>query len=634
MKKIYLLALATAFASTAFSQWKVQQSPARRNFSKSEVFSLTAKRQTLTPYAPSNRVELLNENFEGVSGTLPGALPSGWSTNVITDADGADVNAFFTNNATTANAGGYWPVAETGNNNQFAGANDDAPPCDCDMVDIYLQTPTMDFTTATNVAITFDIFHDRGFGGGDATLQVSTDGGTTFSIVTLGLDADGVAIETLPVDQDYWQTIIVPVYDLTGQASVIFRFQWSDATSWASGFAVDNVIVGELPNFDLKADKVKFGNWNYDTFGAGVWDYTQIPVTQASPVYATVVASNNGFNDQADVSASFDVTFNGTPVTGSPFAGGQVSALLPSLEKDTISVLSTFVPDAIGTVGVSVSLSSTTGDDVAANNVATNSLEMTEFTYARDAGGAQAFTDPGVSYEYGNLFDIYNNQFFGGIDYAVGAGSTAGEIVLGRVYEFQGLDDTGLPVLTDPVAETIEYEVLDADFNSVGEGNFVFLPFSSGSGTAAAELEAGKTYLVTIATSGVRTPVSGSNEWVSSWLFDDTGWGATLSIPMVRLNANASLAVDNINAVVANVGNLYPNPSNGESVMSYTLKTDAKVSVIVRDMAGRVVSTQNEGSRTAGTYSVRYNTEALSAGVYSFTLVTGDHQVTQQLVVR
>ena len=35
---------------------------------------------------------------------------------------------------------------------------------------------------------------------------------------------------------------------------------------------------------------------------------------------------------------------------------------------------------------------------------------------------------------------------------------------------------------------------MDADFNSVGEGNFVFLPFSSGSGTAAAELEAGKTY--------------------------------------------------------------------------------------------------------------------------------------------
>ena len=196
------------------------------------------------------------------------------------------------------------------------------------------------------------------------------------------------------------------------------------------------------------------------------------------------------------------------------------------------------------------------------------------------------------------------------------------------------MDDTGLPVLTDPVAETIEYEVMDSDFNSVGEGNFKFLPFFSGNGTAAVELEAGKTYLVTIATSGVRTPVSGSNEWVSSWLFDDTGWGATLSIPMVRLNGDAALSVNNINAVVSNVGDLYPNPSNGESVMTYTLKSDAKVSVIVRDMAGRVVATQNEGNRTAGTSTVRFNTEALSAGVYSFTLVTNGHQVTQQLVVR
>jgi hypothetical protein len=634
MKKIYLMAIASVFATTAFGQWNVANSPARRTFTKNEITPLSGKRQTLTPVTPSNRVELLNENFEGVTGTLPGALPSGWSTSVVTDADANNINAFFIHDAVTANDGGYWPVAETGSGNQFAGANDDAEPCDCDMVDVYLQMPALDFSTATNVALTFDIYHDRGFGGGDASLQVSTDGGTTFSIIQLGVDADGVPVETLPVDPDLWQTIIVPVYDLTGQASVIFRFQWSDATSWASGFAVDNVIVGELPNLDLKADKIKFGDWNYETFGAGVWDYTNIPVTQVSPIFATVVASNNGFNDQADVSASFDITFNGTAVSGSPFASGQTSATLLSLDKDTLSVLSTYTPSATGLVAATATLSSSTGDDVSANNSASVSMNITDFVYSRDANAAQAFVDPQVSYEYGNLYEIYANDFFSGINYAVGAGSSEGEIVLGRVYEFEGLDATGLPVLSDPIAETIEYEVLASDFNAVGEANFVFLPFFDNNQTGAVEMEAGKIYLVTIATSGVRTPVSGSNEFVTSWLFDNDGWGATLSIPMVRLNSQEALSVDAINTTPVDFGLLSPNPTDAETALSYRLNTDAKVSVIVRDMSGRTVAMQEEGLRTAGQYSARFNTENLVAGVYSFTLVVGEHQTTRQLVVR
>jgi hypothetical protein len=634
MKKIYLLAIASVFATTAFGQWKVANSPARRTFTKSEISPLSGKRQSLTPLTPSNRVELLNENFEGVTGTLPAGLPMGWSTTVVTDADGNNVNAFFVHDAETANDGGYWPVAETGNGNQFAGANDDAPPCDCDMVDVYLQTPELDFSTATNVAVTFDIYHDRGFGGGDATLQVSTDGGTTFTIIQLGVDADGVAIENLPVDPDLWQTVIVPVYDLTGQSSVIFRFQWSDAGSWASGFGVDNVVIGELPNFDLKADKIKFGNWNYEEFGAGVWDYTNIPVTQVSPVFATVVASNNGFNDQADVTASFDITFDGTPVSGSPFAAGQTSASLLSLDKDTLSVLSNFTPSETGVVGVTATLSSSTGDDVAANNAASVSMNITDFIYSRDANAAQAFVDPQVSYEYGNLYEIYANDFFSGINYAVGAGSSAGELVVGRVYEFEGLDATGLPVLSDPIAETIEYEVLEADFNAVGEANFVFLPFFEDNQTGAVELEAGKIYLVTIATSGVRTPVSGSNEFVTSWLFDNDGWGATLSIPMVRLNSQEALSVSATDAEEVSFGLLAPNPTDVETALSYRLNSDAKVSVIVRDMAGRTVAIQEEGLRTAGQYSARFNTENLVAGIYSFTLVVGENQTTRQLVVR
>ena len=164
MKKIYLLGLFTAVASVSFAQWSVQQSPSRRTFTRSEISPRASVRQEMAPSIDwSNRVVLLTEDFQGVSGTMPGALPTGWSTVQVVQADLSNGNAFKTHTSTTANGGGYWPVPLLGTGNKFAGANDDNVPCDCDMVDAYVQSPSMDFSTASNIAISFDIFHDTSF---------------------------------------------------------------------------------------------------------------------------------------------------------------------------------------------------------------------------------------------------------------------------------------------------------------------------------------------------------------------------------------------------------------------------------------------------------------------------------------
>ena len=166
MKKIYLLGLFTAVASVSFAQWSVQQSPARRTFTRSEISPRASIRQEMAPSIDwSNRVVLLTEDFQGVSGTLPAGLPAGWSTNQVVQADQSMGNAFKTHNSSTANGGGYWPVPQVGTGNKFAGANDDDTPCDCAMDDVYLQSPALDFSAASNIAISFDIFHDGNFGG-------------------------------------------------------------------------------------------------------------------------------------------------------------------------------------------------------------------------------------------------------------------------------------------------------------------------------------------------------------------------------------------------------------------------------------------------------------------------------------
>jgi hypothetical protein len=636
MKKIYLLALALVGASGMFAQRNVATSPARRNFTREEISAMEARRQEVhSGIASAMRNELLNENFNGVGGSVPAALPSGWSTVQVTDLDDELVNAFRVHTSQSANNGGYWPVPQTTTGNRFAGANDDGSPCDCNMEDVWLQSPELDFSSASNIAVTFDIYHDQGFGGGDARLQVSTDGGTTFTNIQIGIDENGDIVDVLPVDGEFWQTVIIPVDNLSGEPSVIFRWQWSDDSEWASGFAVDNIVVGELPENDLKVDKLKTGNWNQDTFGFGFWDYSIVPVTQVSEVKATAVVFNKGFADQPNTQVDFAVLQDGTPVSGSPFTSDQISASLLSLDKDTLSVTTTFIPSELGTYTINATVSSEATEDFPDDNSATTSFVVDPSVYARDHGAAQAFVSPTTGdFEFGNLFDVYETEAWGGILVAIGAGSSVGNVIKGRLYEFTGLSETG-PELSDLEIETLEYEIQSSDLNSVGEGDFVFLPFADSDEPSSITLEGGKVYLATVVCeSGTRIPVSGGNEWVVSWLLDSDGWSATGSIPMVRMSADEALSIYNRPESVLSMGQNVPNPAQDYTMINYSLKQPERVTLTVRDLSGRVVSVQDEGLRMAGRQFIRLDVNNLSAGMYTYTITAGGVSLTKEMMVR
>jgi len=635
MKKIYLLMFALISSSGVYSQRNLSESPVRYQFTRDEISTMESRRQELHNSIVSQmRNDLLNENFNGVGGSVPANLPSGWSTSVVSDANSNNVNAFRVHTSQSANNGGYWPVPITSTGNRFAGANDDGPPCDCDMNDVYLQSPELDFSAASNVAVTFDIYHDRGFGGEHATFQYSTNGGTVFNTVQLGLDGNGDIIVNLPVDWDSWQTVVIPVYFLDGAPSVIFRWQWSDGSAWASGFAVDNVVVGELPDYDLKVDKVKVGNWNQETFGFGFWDYTKIPVSQSSPVKATAVVFNKGSQNQSNVAVEFEVSQGGNPVSGSPFISDQISGTHLSLDRDTLSVTTSFLPTALGTYTIVATAVSDSGDEDLTNNSAQTSFDVDQFVYARDAGGAQAFVEPSGDFQFGNLFDVYNTEAWGGIMVAIGAGSSVGNLIQGRVYEFTGLEANG-PILIDLGVQTIEYEIQNSDLNAVGGSNFRFLPFADGDEPSSVTLEGGKVYLALVACeSGTRIPVSGSNEWVTSWLESSTGWGATASVPMIRMTANEALSVYNQPESILSMGQNVPNPADDYTMITYNLKQPERVNLTIRDLSGRTVMVQDEGLRMAGRQFIRLDVNNLSAGMYTYTLTAGGVHLTKEMMVR
>jgi Secretion system C-terminal sorting domain len=770
MKKLYIVLGCVALSIGAFAQnASIHKNPSKKVFSKSEISPRVAGHQELVsqPVGGGNRTVLLSEDFQGVTlGNAPAAIPTGWTTVAAgTATAGQTTPAFKIYNSTLANAGGYWPVPQVGTNNKFAGANDDPAPCDCDFLDVWLQTPSMTLTDyeytsnpvdvygiITNTAVTdtwtdpqdlgsgdvltatmvdpngtvvwnqisinftvapaglpvmvnvngydfpvtasgsvdvsafgiggdlvwtitasngeimsgvtvdatgtyetgeiitdtipanqgdpgaevvgvvdvldstfvgnytlgFDFFHDANFGGGDATVQISTDGGATWSV-----------LDTLTIDEAYWQSLVLPLYAYNGM-DISIRFQWSDNSAWASGFAVDNVVVQTALMNDISMAKTIASDWNNATFGMGFWEYSNVPITQVSPIKATSVVYNAGFNNQLGVGVNYDIDFNGT-AQGS-FASSVLDVV--TLDKDTLSGVSAFTPSALGTVTITGTVAAADlVDDNANNNVSTASIEITQDIYARDLGAAQAFVGPTAAYEYGNLFDIYANDDFGAIDVCVRlASGVTNTTIQGRLYEFQGLDaTTGEPVLVDLGVQTQEYTVTDVDNTSAGGGVWIHLLFD-----APVTLEADKIYFASMVSDGsVGVPVSGTNDWVVSWLNDGT-WGATGGIPMIRLNSDETLAnsISENKASDVTMSQNMPNPANAETQINYSLPTASPVSVIVRDVTGRVVMNMNEGVKPAGAHSIRINVAELGSGIYTYTLNAGEVHLTKEMLVK
>lgn len=110
-------------------------------------------------------------------------------------------------------------------------------------------------------------------------------------------------------------------------------------------------------------------------------------------------------------------------------------------------------------------------------------------------------------------------------------------------------------------------------------------------------------------------------------------------------NNNAGLLSGNINftpsangihanSMLANSLNLFPNPSNENTTVNFTLDENAAVAINIYDMTGKLVSVVADNEqRIAGDYSVRVATEGLPSGVYFLTLTSGELSVTRRLTV-
>jgi hypothetical protein len=86
------------------------------------------------------------------------------------------------------------------------------------------------------------------------------------------------------------------------------------------------------------------------------------------------------------------------------------------------------------------------------------------------------------------------------------------------------------------------------------------------------------------------------------------------------------------------LGQNSPNPFNPTTRIRFTVPEDAKVSLVVYDVAGREVRTLVNGEQPANHYEIEWDAkdnrgEAVSSGVYFYRLQAGRHVQTKKMMV-
>lgn len=567
-----------------------------------------------TATASRSNVVVLFEDFESID--YPN-LPVGWDGGEPVEQQqdnnngiglGTFVDPWQTGAATEVNYGGYFPVPHIPGNH-FAYANDDDDPCNCDMMDVGLTTPEMDFTGLENMVVSFDYYSQAVFGGDNVSLQFSTDGEEFVTIFTA---------ESSPE----WQSAYLDVSYLDNQPSVWLRFAWSDNGFWSAGVAVDNVLVTENLDYNvgiIRAHTAQFdAAWNNPEVISG--EYSQIPLEQAAPVNVGAHIMNKGAQTMNNVVLSVSIYFN-DQLQGS--FNSQVISNMQPLDEQHVYILTDLVPEEVGEYTVEYELIAAEDEDLQ-DNSATRTINYSQDVYAMDDDMADSFRNNGEnSFAVGNVFEISEEgSTCHSIGVGIGAGSQTGSEIYARIYDNNNLFITG----------SAPYVIQSADINQTGDNKIVNIPL-----TDPLTLEAGTEYLAVV--TYFDSPFwqfaianSGSSQEQFSVFQDETGvWYYVTTTPMVRMNLSSTVSIQESNNI-ENL-NVFPNPAGDQIQLALPKGWTGNYDLTIHDHSGRVVHNQTLNASRSSSLNTTISTAHLASGNYLLSVRNSDQVARSRFVV-
>jgi hypothetical protein len=384
---------------------------------------------------------------------------------------------------------------------------------------------------------------------------------------------------------------------------------------------VDDIELYETPANDLTI----LNNWCGDIINN--FEYHAIPTDQVAETAFGVVLANYGYNDN-DATATF--TVNGTDVY-------TATGTIPAGTIDTLWT-APFTPSAaLGNYDIIVTVPA---DDELSGNTATNFYEITDIEFGQNSNldMFQRTFNSDQEVAFGCLYDIRQDAQAGGVNVLFGSNTDAG--LQAQVFLYEVL--TSIQDLSEVAASEV-FTVTQAMIDNGTDGIYTTIGFND---SGAQDVVAGTTYVAEIRKyESTDRMYLACNYWdddfgvanygpfgtggASNWF---NGWDFT---PAVRLILDPSVAVEEVASAGEITGaSIYPNPADDNANISFNLLNNNNVKVIVRDMTGRLVSSENFGNRTSGQNTINLNVSSLNAGIYSVTVVAGSSSFTSEIVVR
>ncbi|MBD3638108.1 MAG: T9SS type A sorting domain-containing protein [Crocinitomicaceae bacterium] len=481
-----------------------------------------------------------------------------------------------------------------------------------------LTSPVLDLSAATGqfVAFEFEQFFAEWQPAETADhlyIGVSTDG-TTWTEVEI---SEGVGREARPNPELIsWD---ITDYIVGNESTVYLRFRWEGA--WNYGWQIDNVQVNDIPDKDLTI----MDTWRTYSSNAGL-TYSQVPQAHAEEMVIGAIIRNVGHSPLTNCTFNYEIL---DPSMSSVSTGTATTTVnLANMEQDSILHATGFVPTTLGTYTVRWSVTSTEGDDNAANDtVYDNHFQLTEYMYAMDYDDGTVTPITGwplmtSTAFFGNLYDFQQQDVLSGIQFKLANNpSNVGEVVTYGVYRFP---DGGSA-----------WEILDEQYNSYtvqssDVGNLVTI------NTGGLDVYPNDLYLITVGQLATPGDPLFEKQGDIGWNYiqgrdengDNRGFFDRLA-PIVRAKVIDDVGVEE--EASSDRFSVYPNPAN-EAVNVYISLSGSENTVInVLDISGKVIKTINLGT-VEGERTITVSLDEISTGVYFIELVNDNNKQVKKFV--
>ena len=491
----------------------------------------------------------------------------------------------------------------------------------------WVSSEVIDFTGIQTISLTFEQRY-RAFNSDVTYVEFSNDGGTTW----IFSEAVNVTVATNAASVQNTITLDLPV---GGTANGMIRFRWenmSDDNSFGSGYGW---MVDDVKIYEGYGDNVSL-LYTYSGVGAQVLQYSKFPVTQtatAGNISFGAEFKNVGYNSQ---DASLHVTSGAYDATGS-------AVTTPAFTLDSVEILTVAgkpMPTAVGAADFTFEITAVSTLALTADDSRTVPFEVTPSIYAVDSydgtaasisGSFEQWATPSGDPAIGTLYEIFEDAEIGSIDVGIGEVSVEADYIgrefLGKIYKlndvsgaFEYYDESDPKLLEAADFGNIVKLKMVSSTIPVGPGLYLILAASYQGGEVPVAFSG-------FAPAGTTLGLDGADV---IRLASDAATPNIVEAPVVRLDFQSYVGVNEIEDVAGI--NASPNPFTNATEISFNLKADAAVSIVVTDLAGRVVMTIPTANYNAGAQKVSIDGAALNAGVYNYTLTVGNNVVTKRIV--